>query len=112
LFLLDDRAHHRRGPEHPQLRHRVERPLRARDRPLVTLSLAMNYAIGGRNPFSYHLFNLAVHLLAALALFASSRARCAPAVRGADARRSARVRIRRGAAVGAPSALEPRASPT
>jgi Flp pilus assembly protein TadD len=38
-------------------------------RPLVGLSLAINYAISGASLWSYHLFNLAIHILAALALF-------------------------------------------
>ncbi|MCX6952351.1 MAG: tetratricopeptide repeat protein [Verrucomicrobia bacterium] len=38
-------------------------------RPLVNLSLAINYAIGGYEVFSYHVFNLAIHLLAGLTLF-------------------------------------------
>jgi Flp pilus assembly protein TadD len=38
-------------------------------RPLVGLSLALNYAVSGTNLWSYHLFNLTIHLLAALALF-------------------------------------------
>jgi len=38
-------------------------------RPLVNLSLAVNYAISGEKVWSYHLFNLAIHLGAALALF-------------------------------------------
>lgn len=38
-------------------------------RPLIGLSLAINYAISGMNPWSYHAFNLLVHLLAALTLF-------------------------------------------
>ena len=38
-------------------------------RPLVNLSLALNYAIGGESVRGYHLFNLAVHALAGLALF-------------------------------------------
>ncbi len=41
----------------------------AAGRPLVCLSLAVNYALGGRDPVGYHVFNLAVHVLAALALF-------------------------------------------
>ncbi len=39
-----------------------------RSRPVVELSLAINYALGGLNPWGYHAFNLAVHLLAGLAL--------------------------------------------
>lgn len=38
-------------------------------RPLVNLSLALNYAWGGYAVEGYHLWNLAVHLLAGLALF-------------------------------------------
>jgi protein O-mannosyl-transferase len=38
-------------------------------RPVIGLSLAFNYAISGMNPWSYHAFNLLVHLAAALALF-------------------------------------------
>jgi tetratricopeptide (TPR) repeat protein len=38
-------------------------------RPLVSLSLALNYALGGRNPFGYHIFNVLIHVAAALALF-------------------------------------------
>jgi len=39
------------------------------NRPLVHVSLAINYAVGGLNEWGYHLFNLMVHLIAALALF-------------------------------------------
>ncbi|HTL67614.1 MAG TPA: tetratricopeptide repeat protein [Lacunisphaera sp.] len=38
-------------------------------RPLVNLSLAVNYAISGTDPWSYHLFNLAFHVIGGLALF-------------------------------------------
>ncbi len=38
-------------------------------RPLVAISLAINYAIGGLAPEGYHLFNLAIHVLAGLALY-------------------------------------------
>ena len=38
-------------------------------RPLVNLSLAVNYAFGGTQVLGYHAFNLAVHLLAGLTLF-------------------------------------------
>ena len=38
-------------------------------RPLVGLSLAINYAMSGTDLWSYHLFNLAIHILAALTLF-------------------------------------------
>ena len=38
-------------------------------RPVICLSLALNYALGGLNVRGYHAFNLAVHLLSALVLF-------------------------------------------
>lgn len=41
----------------------------ASGRPLVGLSLALNYALGGRSPLGYHLLNLLVHTAAALVLF-------------------------------------------
>jgi protein O-mannosyl-transferase len=37
-------------------------------RPIVSLSLAINYALGGVNVWGYHAVNLAIHLAAALAL--------------------------------------------
>ena len=38
-------------------------------RPVVNLSLAVNYALGGLDVWGYHVFNLALHLLAALTLY-------------------------------------------
>jgi tetratricopeptide (TPR) repeat protein len=38
-------------------------------RPVVCLSLAVNYAISGLEPWSYHVFNLLVHVLNALLLW-------------------------------------------
>jgi tetratricopeptide (TPR) repeat protein len=38
-------------------------------RPVVNLTLALNYAISGLDPWSYHAVNLGIHLLAGLALF-------------------------------------------
>ncbi|HEX3729037.1 MAG TPA: tetratricopeptide repeat protein, partial [Opitutaceae bacterium] len=38
-------------------------------RPVLNLSFALNYAIGGLNVGSYHALNLLIHLLAGLALF-------------------------------------------
>jgi tetratricopeptide (TPR) repeat protein len=38
-------------------------------RPIVNLSLALNYAVSGFDPTTYHLFNVFFHALAALVLF-------------------------------------------
>ncbi len=45
----------------------------ASGRPIVALSLAINYAIGGHEVFGYHLFNVLVHVLTGLALFGCVR---------------------------------------
>ncbi len=45
-------------------------------RPLVALSFALNYAFGGLDPWGYHAWNLAVHILAGLALAALVRLAC------------------------------------
>jgi Flp pilus assembly protein TadD len=42
-------------------------------RPIVSLSLAVNYALGGLEVRGYHLFNIAVHVLAALTLYGCVR---------------------------------------
>lgn len=42
-------------------------------RPILNLSLATNYAVGGLDVTGYHLFNLAIHLLASIALFGVAR---------------------------------------
>jgi len=38
-------------------------------RPLLNLSLAICYAVSGTNVWSYHAFNLLIHILAGLTLF-------------------------------------------
>jgi len=38
-------------------------------RPLVSLSVALNYQLDGSNPLGYHIFNLLIHLAAGLTLF-------------------------------------------
>ena len=40
-----------------------------RSRPVVNLSFALDYAVGGLRTLPYHVTNLAIHILAALALF-------------------------------------------
>jgi tetratricopeptide (TPR) repeat protein len=41
----------------------------AAGRPIVALTLAINYAVSGYSVWSYHLFNLLIHILAALTLY-------------------------------------------
>lgn len=50
-------------------------------RPLVNLSLAINYALGGLDSTSYHLVNIAIHVLAALLVFGIVRRTLAAAPR-------------------------------
>ncbi len=63
VFLLDDV---RSIVDEPRIRTLTDL---GGSRPVVTLSLAINYRLGGLDPFGYHLFNLVVHLLAGLGLF-------------------------------------------
>jgi tetratricopeptide (TPR) repeat protein len=51
----------------------VEGGLTTSGRPLVNLSLALNYALSGKAVWSYHLVNLAIHVAAGLALFGAMR---------------------------------------
>ncbi len=45
------------------------RRILAGPRPVVDLTFALNYSLGGMDVGGYHLLNLAIHLLAALTLF-------------------------------------------
>jgi protein O-mannosyl-transferase len=42
-------------------------------RPLLNLSLAVNYAFGGNSPWGYHAVNLVIHILTGLTLFGIAR---------------------------------------
>ena len=67
VFLLDDEYHIVQNDRIRQLW--PIRDLLNHSRPLVELSLAVNYALGGLVVRGYHAFNLIVHVLAGLALF-------------------------------------------
>ncbi len=67
VFVFDDQ-HHIEANESIRSIFPLSQHLSTR-RPLVSLSLAINYAAGKLNPWGYHAFNLVVHLLAALTLF-------------------------------------------
>jgi protein O-mannosyl-transferase len=47
--------------------------LTATNRPVMDLSFALNYAVGGTDPVGYHLANMAIHILAALVLYGLAR---------------------------------------
>lgn len=47
----------------------VKTPVAANYHPLTVLSLALNYKISGFDPFSYHLFNVLLHILNSLLVF-------------------------------------------
>ncbi len=67
VFLLDDGVH---IVEESRIRHLWPpgKALAGTSRPLVRLSFILNYAVGGLDVRGYHLFNIAVHILAALVL--------------------------------------------
>jgi Flp pilus assembly protein TadD len=68
VFLLDDQP---RIVENPQIRQLL--PLASvmaeSSRPFLQVTLAVNYALGGVDPWGYHAFNLAVHVAAGLVLY-------------------------------------------
>lgn len=82
-FVFDDL---RAIPENPSIRRlwplgpvlmpEVDGGLTISGRPLVNLSLAVNYALGGESVHSYHLANLLIHALAGLTLFGVARRTC------------------------------------
>jgi tetratricopeptide (TPR) repeat protein len=53
-------------------------------RPVINLSLAINYALGGTEVWGYHAMNLAIHLLAGLVLFGIVRRTLVLRVAGDD----------------------------
>ena len=61
LHITEDPLIRQLWPPWPLLAHS--------SRPVVLLSLAANYALGGLNPLGYHIFNLAIHILAGLTLY-------------------------------------------
>ncbi len=71
-FVFDDLPRIARSPHVRHLWPPAE-VLAETSRPLVQLTFALNYAISGLDVWSYHVFNLAVHVLAGLVLFALVR---------------------------------------
>ncbi len=61
----------------------------ASGRPMLNLSLALNYALSGQAVWSYHALNLVIHVLAGLTLFAVVRRTLAPQVAAPAAARIA-----------------------
>lgn len=64
-FLFDDAA----ILENPALHELSWATVRGTSRPLVQLSFALDWALGGAAPLGYHVVNIVVHGLAALALY-------------------------------------------
>ena len=66
VFVFDDSQH---IADNPAIRKFWPPGAPGCTRPLLTISLALNYALGGLDVTGYHVFNIAVHLCAGLALF-------------------------------------------
>ncbi len=66
-LVLDDKRQIMDNPRLQQLSHL--RSVLAGQRPVVDLTLAVNYALGARDVRGYHAVNLAIHLAAGLTLF-------------------------------------------
>ena len=71
-FVFDDDLHIVGNPRIRQLGRPWEL-IRHTSRPAVEVSLALNYALGRLDPWGYHAFNVAVHILAALTLYGVAR---------------------------------------
>ncbi|HVM60328.1 MAG TPA: tetratricopeptide repeat protein [Verrucomicrobiae bacterium] len=67
-FVFDDTLHITEDPSIRQL-WRPWAVLAHTSRPVVHLSLAVNYALGRLDPWGYHVFNVGIHVLAALTLY-------------------------------------------
>lgn len=67
--ILENPSIRRLWPLGPVLAPELDGGVTVSGRPLVNLSLAFNYAIGGEAVAGYHAFNLVVHCLAGLVLF-------------------------------------------
>ena len=71
-FIFDDNTHILSNPRIQNL-WPIWEILRHTNRPVIDLSLALNYSLGQNNPFGYHVFNLLIHVGAALVLYALLR---------------------------------------
>ncbi len=67
--IVDNSSIRHLWPLGPVLSPPVAQGLTVGGRPLVNLSLAINYALGGLNPSGYHAMNVGIHVLAVLVLF-------------------------------------------
>ena len=67
-FHLDDVTWIQRNDEIRSLTDPA-RLLGATSRPILKLTLAMNYAVGGLDPRGFHAVNVVIHVLAALTLY-------------------------------------------
>lgn len=74
-FVFDDIGAVTQNPSIGQLATALTPPpgLSVTGRPVVNLTLALNHAISGRAPWSYHVVNLALHLATAAMVFALLR---------------------------------------
>jgi protein O-mannosyl-transferase len=88
VFVFDDNVRILRNPavQEPELGRNQLRGLFLFARPLADLTLRINFQAGGPNPRGFHLFNIAVHIFAALVLMGFAR-RCLH-LAGADERQS------------------------
>ena len=70
-FLFDDKASIVENPCIRTLWQATSAPPQAglAGRPVASLSFALNYAVGGLDPWGYHAVNLGIHLLCALLIF-------------------------------------------
>jgi len=96
-FVLDDAGN---IEDNTQIRSLIsmealsaERELSTAGRPIANLSLALNFAAGGVNPFGYRVGNLALHITCALLLFLLLRVLLGRVARGSPGSAEALVKV-------------------
>ncbi len=72
VFIFDDVPWVLKNPRVQSLSNILEM-FTATNRPVLEVTLAINYAIGGEAPAGYRVLNMAIHILAALTLFGLAR---------------------------------------
>ena len=68
-FHYDDRILISENDKLPGLKLFLEKEIFTSNRPILLLTFALNYSLGGETPFGYHLINLIFHILTAFLIY-------------------------------------------
>ncbi len=73
LAILQNPTIQKLWPLREGLLPQAEGGLTVSGRPILNLSLALSYALGGPEPWAYHVFNISIHAASGLAMFGLAR---------------------------------------